>query len=176
MRLQIFGAENAQGRITNYRTTTKDRITRVLEREAPNATEQMRQAMYAAYTQGNKTSGRSLNFQVEDNSIGPSVRITIGNYRQVKYMTTLVPDSEFKPGPYIITPTNASRLVFYFKRLGRWMSLKSVVHPGFPQGDVLRDTGTQIIAQLGRAVEQEVRSAVAEVHAGGTTFSVSRRR
>ena len=174
--LRIFGAENAKGRITQYRTTTKARIEGVLRRQTPIAVAQMQEAMRAAYPEGGKTAN-SIQGEVAESVTGPVVRISIANYREVKYLTTLLPDSDFRSGPYIITPSNKERLVFYFRKLGRWVALKSVVHPGFGrQGDVLRDTGELVLAELGREVEREVQSAVAEVHSGGQVFSVSRRR
>ncbi|HET7712991.1 MAG TPA: hypothetical protein VFK94_00065 [Patescibacteria group bacterium] len=174
--LRIFGAENARGRITQYRQTTKDRITAVLNREAPIAAEQMRQAMKAAYQWGSGKAGESVEADVVEAVTGPAVRISIKNYREVKYLTTLLPDSDFRPGPYVITPVNKERLVFYFRRIGRWVALERVVHPGFPMGDVLRDSGEAALIRIGKEVEREVRSAVAEVHSGGSVFSVSRRR
>jgi hypothetical protein len=174
--LQIFGAENAKGRITNYRTTTKDRIVAVLEQQTPVAVQLMREAMLAAYPEGGKTA-RSVTGETAESTAGPSVKISIANYREVKYLTTLLPDSDFRDAPYPIFPVNKSRLVFYFRKLGRWVALKSVMHPGFGrQGDVLRSAGESALIGLGRAVEYEVRSAVAEVHSGGSVFSISRRR
>lgn len=176
LELRIFGAENARGRITNYRQTTKARIVAVLEREAPQAVSMMQEAMRAAYPQGGKTAG-SITGEVTETVTGPGVRISVANYREVKYLTSLLPDSDFKSEPYLITSRERNKLVFFFRRLGRWVSLNSVIHPGFGrQGDVLRQSGEAALGWLGQSVEQEVRSAVAEVHSGGTVFSVSRRR
>lgn len=180
LELRVFGAENARGRITNYRQTTKARIVGVLERNAPVAVSMMRDAMRAAYTSGTGKAAASITGDVTDTVTGPAVRISIANYREVKYLTTLLPDSDFRGGPYPIYPSQRERLVFFFKNAyggARWVALKRVMHPGFGrQGDVLRTSGEAALAWLGRSVEQEVRSAVAEIHSGGTVFSVSRRR
>lgn len=182
LRLQVFGAENAKGRIIQYRDTTKARIDAVLNEQLPQAVEQMRTAMFAAYPMGRKTA-RSLQGEVTQTPLGPGVKISIGNYRNVKYLTNLVPGADFREAPYPIYPVNAEKLVFFFPNRiingvpnPGWAVLNTVMHPGFGrQGDVLSDSGSIALSRLGQAVEGEVRSAVAEVTAGGTVFSVSRR-
>ena len=173
--LRIFGAENTKGRITQWRATTRERINAVLAENAEPAVEMMRDQMRAAYPWGRKTA-ESLQADVYESYTGPTVKISVNNYREVKYLTTLLPDSDFRPGPYPIVPSQKERLVFYWQRLGRWVALKHVEHPGFPQGDVLRRSGEQALAWLGRSVEQEVSTAVAELNSGGRLYSVSRRR
>lgn len=175
--LRIFGAENVSGRITQWRQTTEDRIYATLEARAPDAVEMMRQAMRAAYRWGGKTA-ESLDYDIDKGLGGPDVRIYVNAYREVKYLTTLLPDSDFRSTPYPIFAVNSERLVFYgTTQPRRWVAVKQVLHPGFGrQGDVLRQSGEQALGWLGVSVEQAVRSSVAELQSGGRIYSLSRRR
>lgn len=176
--LHIYGAENAKGNVIRFREKTRGRILAVLDREMPAAVEQMREAMLAAYDQGTGKAARSLVGQVAETSSGAGVRISIGNYREVKYLTTLMPDSDFRAEPYMIYPGGErSYLTFFWKRLGRRVRLPQVQHPGFGRkGDVLKNAGQSALARMGYMVEYEVRSAVAEVQSGGGYSRVSGRR
>lgn len=171
--LRVYGIQNAQGRVTRFQNRTKQRITAVLEAGAPDVVEEMRQALYARYDQGGGRVARSLKSQVQQTGEGASVQISVTNYREVKYMTTLVPDSDFRPFPYPIVAHNTF-MRFYWKRLGAWVNLKYVTHPGFGPNDVMRESGQQALSRLGYMVEYEVASAVAEVTAGGRSLMVGR--
>lgn len=176
LELRIFGAENVKGRITHWRDSTRGRIAAALQEAAPDAVEGMREMVRAAYPWGGKLA-QSLDVEVSDSQTGPTARISITAYREVKYLTTLLPESDFRETPYPIVAVNRQRLNFYWQRIGRRVAPVAVTHPGFGrQGDVLRESGAIALTQMGRAVEMQVRSAVAEVQAGGRIFSVSRRR
>jgi hypothetical protein len=174
--LTIHGALNAKESVIRFRETTGQRITQVLQAELPFAEEGMRNAMRLAYTDGSGQAGESIRGEVTAEGNNARVSISIANFREVKYLTRLVPDSDFRAEPYVIT-AHKERMVFYWKKLGRVVALKQVTHPGFGRkGDVLADSGAAAMSNLGWAVEREVRSAVAEVTAGGRTFRVSGRR
>lgn len=173
--LRIHGAENARGSIIRFRSTTYQKINTILQSETPHAVNRMREAMQARYIWGSGRADRSLKGAVETSESGASVSISITNFREVKYLTTLLSDSEFMPNDYPIFPSEASRLVFFWKRRGRVVALKSVMHPGMGP-DVLRLSAESELSRLGYLVEYQVRSAVAEVVSGGRVLRVSGRR
>lgn len=175
--LRIHGAMNARGHVIRFRETTKERIVDILDSATPEAVERMREDIYARYTQGEGSTASSLVGEVAPNREGAAVRIMIGGFKQVKYMTSLLSDSEFRAGPYVITPRKrGGRMNFYWKRLGRKVSLRRVTHPGFGPQDVIRQAAERELSILGYLVEYQVRSAVAEVQSGGRNLRVSGRR
>lgn len=173
--LRIHGAQNARGNIIRFRTTTKERIVNVLDENIADSVQNMRDVLHARFTEGSGRAADSLIGDVTATPNGAQVKISIVNYREVKYMTTLVEDSDFRPTPY---PIVAKRqfMQFYWKRLGRRVSFRRVTHPGFGPTDVLRSVAENELSRLGYLVEYEVRSAVAEVQSGGRTLRVSGRR
>lgn len=178
LRLRIHGAQNARGNVTKFRTTTHGKINRVLSENLPDSVERMRAAMYARFNSPDATgkTARSLKGTIQQSETGATVSISITNFRHVKYMTTLVPDSEFMGAPYPIYPDEADKLVFNWRRLGRKVALRKVMHPGFGPDDVLRIAGENELSRLGYLVEYTVQSAVAEVSSGGRSLRVSGRR
>lgn len=176
--LRIHGAQNVRGNIIRFRTTTHQKINTVLAEELPHAVENMQDAIRDRFRSPDSTgrTARSLKGSIEPSESGATVSISITNFRHVKYMTTLVPDSEFMAEDYPIWPEESERLVFNWKRIGRKVALKFVMHPGFGPQDVLKIAGEQELSRLGYLVEYTVQSAVAEVQSGGRTLRVSGRR
>lgn len=177
LQLRIHGAENARGNVIRFRTTTHEKINTVLSDELPAAVDRMRAVMFARFNSPD-SSGRtagSLKGIIDQNSDGATVSISITNFRHVKYMTSLVPDSEFMAGPYPIV-AHRGKMVFNWRRVGRRVALKSVVHPGFGPDDILAIVGENELSRLGYLVEYTVRSAVGEVTSGERTLRVSGRR
>lgn len=173
--LRIHGALNARGRVIQFRETTKGKIVDILDDAVGDAVFRMREDLHARYTEGSGRTAESLTGEVYSESNGASVRIKVQANRHVKYMTSLLPESEFRAGPYVIK-AKRQRLNFYWKRLGRKVSLRQVTHPGFGPQDVMRQSAERELSILGALVEYQVRSAVAEVFSGGRTLRVSGRR
>ena len=173
--LRIHGARNARGNIIRFRSTTHQKINTILQSETPHTVRRMQEAMQGRYIWGSGRAARSLKGEVQTSESSASVAISITNFREVKYLTTLLSDSEFMPNEYPIFATEASRLVFFWKRMGRTVSMKSVIHPGMGP-DVLRQSAETELSRLGYLVEYQVRSAVAEVTSGDLVLRVSGRR
>lgn len=164
--LRIHGARNAQGRVTQFRVTTADKINKILVKEAPNAEQRMREAAQAHFNSGEGTgrTANSLALEVRPGKTGASIRFRIGVFRQTRFLTSLLPDSQFQPDPYPITKSGP-KLRFFWKAGPAGPGIyyaDEVIHPGFGR-DILAEQGEIELENLGRLVEMEVRTAVAEV-------------
>jgi hypothetical protein len=178
--LEVTGMRNAQNHVTRFRTKTLSLIEGIMQQEAPMVAEDMAMAMYARYTSPDAT-GRvadSIEARVTRGNNRVEAKIYVGNFRELKYLTSAVPDSQFSQtggGDYTIR-ARRQFLQFNWRRVGRRVSIRSVQHPGMGP-DVLRQSAQTGLSRLGYLIEYNVRSAVATVpQTGGPTIAVSGRR
>lgn len=165
--LRITGAKNAKGKVTQFRLTTLEKIVAVLEEQGPIAVEGMQAAADAHFSSGEGIGRVSSSLVGEIAVTGKRIgyRIKVRDYRETKYLTTLVSNSNFEQGRYPIWASPKKTLHFFWKREGRETFPPAVMHPGFGI-DILREAGIQALDRLGTAVEMEVRTAVATVFSG----------
>jgi len=176
--LRIHGTKEGIQKAALFRTTMGDQINEALREEIGTSEENLRDLVQSAYTtgEGSGRTARSLELEVRPGKRGASVRLRVGVYRHTKYLTTLLPESDFKETPYPIFAKNAQWLRFFMKR-GEPPGIrfaKVVWHPGFRR-DALREAGQIELERLGNIVQLQVSNVVtsifqSEPNRGATAF------
>ena len=172
--LRIHGAENVKGNVIKWGEETRQLISETLEWSSQAALENMRTEMYEAYDYGHKTAD-SLDVDIIDDGDDISADIMILDYGHLKYMTNAIPEGDFRPGGREILPVNGNKLVFYWEKVGGWVSLPRVWHRFTTDRDVILEEGQNALALMARAVEDAARSAVAEINTRGGSSNFSGR-
>lgn len=166
--LRIRGTSEGIAKAQQFGTTIVEEINDALAAEVDEAEERMRAAVQSAYTtgEGSGRTARSLELEVRPGKRGISVRLRVGVFRHTKYLTTLLPDSDFKATSYRIPAQNVDWLRF-FSKTGNPPGIrfaKAVWHPGFRK-DALREQGIIELERLGSIVELKVRDVTTRVFA-----------
>jgi hypothetical protein len=169
LRVNIRGTKEAVSKSIEFRTSVVERINEAILKEKDDVETRMREAVQAHFTSG-EGSGRaaqSISLELRPGKRGTSVRLRIGAFREVKYFTELLRESEFKKDPYFIFPSQKKVLRFFWKEAGGIVFSKRVRHPGFGR-DVLREQGEAELARLGEVVQLQVADTVTKVFARGS--------
>lgn len=166
--LRIRGTKEGIAKSHQFGTTVVEEINDALAAEVDEAEQRMREAVQAEYTtgEGSGRTARSLELEVRPGKRGTSVRLRVGVFRHTKYLTTLLPDSDFKSTSYPIFAKNVNWLKF-FSRAGDPPGIrfaKVVWHPGFRK-DALREQGLIELERLGNIVQLKVQDVVTRVFA-----------
>jgi hypothetical protein len=120
----------------------------------------MRTKMEATWDQGSHRLSNSLAMQVSSDGEGnATLEFTLAEFKELQFVSRI--GGQYRPGPYRILPSNASRLVFFWKRIGRRVALKKVTHPGFPY-DVIVDSAQQEVDYLADAAYNRFYASYAE--------------
>jgi hypothetical protein len=162
--IRFHGQRTAAGRIRKFRTTTLERLTNETERQTRQAVDFIKEQLRAAYVSG-EGSGRLANSVapvIVKSADGVEVSISVGDFRELQFLTNLF-GGELHSTPYPIVVKNAKSLHFYWKREGREFWGPKVVHPGFPQGDVLANSSAVALNLLKNSVLFQFKQAVAEI-------------
>lgn len=162
--IRFHGQETASGRIRKFRTTTLERLANEAERQSKQAVDFIREQLRAAYVTGEGSGrlARSVAPVIVKSADGVEVSISVGDFRELQYLTNMF-GGRLHSNPYPIVVKNAKTLHFYWKREGREFWGPRVVHPGFPQGDVLADSSRVALQLLKNSVLFQFRQAVAEI-------------
>jgi hypothetical protein len=62
--------------------------------------------------------------------------------------------------PHVITAVNAPFLVFFWERMGHWMRIKSVNHPGFPGRSYMQSTLDEMDGYITAALKRSVMETI----------------
>jgi hypothetical protein len=131
---------------------------------------------------GHGKLARSVKMTATGNrSEGVTVQLSVGNFRELQFMTTLVSPNQFAKtgvGPYPIYPRNREFLrFFWWPKHGpkKWVRLDMVKkHPSMGP-DVFRQVGEQNADDFYSAVYNSVYDSAVELTIGGSTVAQKRR-
>ncbi|SRR6266550_2173657 len=160
--VRMTGADVAAGRVNKFRVTTLQRMQKEADQHAKDAVTAIRALMQETYNSpGSGKAARSLSYKLSQSENGVSVQLTIGNFRELEFITELS-GGTFHGGPYPILARSGKLLKFYWRRAGRVFIGPVVIHPGFRR-DVLRDEGNRQMAIWADRMQRSFRNSVADV-------------
>lgn len=165
--LRVHGTAEGRKKSRDYARLLPIRINKALEKEVGPAEDRIRSAVQASYTtgEGSGRTARGLELEVRPGKRGASVRLRMAVTGYSKYLTSLLPESDFKSSPYFIFGDPLLR--FFWKGGPNGPGIyyaRKVLHPGFKR-DVIREEAQLELQVLERIVQLEVRDVVTEVFA-----------
>lgn len=159
--IKIKGADTTRGKVNKFRVTTLQRMQKEGQQHAEDAVASIRALMQETYTApGSGKASRSLNYRLVQNENGFSVQLSIGNFRELQFMSDVT--GQFHGEPYPIFAARGKLLRFYWRRVGRVFHGPLVIHPGFRR-DVLMEEGNRQMSIWADRMQKSFRNSVTDV-------------
>lgn len=167
------------GKLHQFQGRTIQNIEESVRPVVQSAQTRLQQRLRSRFNSPDATgeTAKSVDFQVQRSGSGIGAVLTIGNFRQVQYMTSLN-GGDFHAVDYPIVVKNAKNLRFFWKRRNVLFRGPVVNHPGFGPEDIPLEEAQRLADELRSAAVNAVSHGLMELTTGegtSTTRHIRRR-